>query len=436
LAWIAKKSSVYGIATVTLDDKAPVQVDLYSPSALTLYQQSVYQTGELADGMHTLTIEWTGTKNPAATDYNIGADAFDIVGELVQASGPIRYEENASQIAYAGTWQPNSWALYASGGRSVYANSPECSATISFEGTYIAWVTKMSPLYGKAMVSMDGAPPVIVDLFSVTEVWQRRVWNSGILPAGPHTLTIQWSWGRNRYATDTNLCLDAVEVVGTLTQATATVMHSDPKLVAIDPGHQLYANNALEPVGPGSTTMKAKVSAGTASVNTGSPESALVLDVGLKVRDSLKAYGLDVLMTRETQSVDISNSERAKLANEAGAELFVRIHADGSTTSSVNGILMLYPATIAGWTDDIAAESQRGATLAQQELLKATGAKDRGFSARSDLAGFNWSNVPTFLAEIGLMTNPTEDKLLATDAYQDKIVSGLTKSILCFLNFY
>jgi N-acetylmuramoyl-L-alanine amidase len=434
LSWIAKKSSVYGIANVTLDDGAPVQVDLYSPTAL--FQQRVYSTGELTDGAHTLTIEWTGSKNPASTDYNVGADAFDITGELIQAPGLSRYEENAVEIAYAGTWQPLSPAASASGGGAVLANSPGASATISFDGTYISWIAKKSSLYGRAKVFLDGGAPVTVDLYSSSAAWQERVWNSGVLPAGQHTLTIQWGWGRNEAATDTNLSLDAVEVMGTLTQATAAVMHSEPKLVVIDPGHQLHANSALEPVGPGSATMKAKVSAGTASVNTGSPESALVLNVGLKLRESLRAYGLDVVMTRETQSVDVSNAQRAQMANEAGADLFVRIHADGATDQSVNGILMLYPATITGWTDDIAAESKRGAALALQELIKATGARDRGLSARSDLAGFNWSDVPTFLAEIGLMTNPAEDQLLATDAYQDKIVSGLTLAILSFLDAY
>jgi N-acetylmuramoyl-L-alanine amidase len=434
LAWIAKKSSVYGIATVTLDDQAPVQVDLYSATAL--YQQNVYQTGELADGPHTLTIEWTGTKNAAATDYNVGADAFDIKGQLIQAPSPVRYEENSSQIAYAGTWQPNPSGGPASGGRSVYTNTPGSSATISFDGTYICWVTKVSPAYGKAMVSIDGAAPVIVDLYNPTEVFQRRVWNSGLLSTGPHTLTIQWSWGRSQAATDTNVSLDAVEVLGTLTQATANVMHSETKLVVIDPGHQLYADNSLEPLGPGSTTMKAKVSSGTASRNTGAPESALVLQVGLKLRDALKSYGLDVVMIRETQDVNISNATRAQTANAAGADLFVRIHADGIADSAVSGILLLYPATTKGWTDDIASESALGATIALQEMVKATGAKNRGLTARSDLAGFNWSDVPTFLSEIGLMTNLAEDKLLATDAYQTKVVAGLSKAVLCFLNVY
>jgi N-acetylmuramoyl-L-alanine amidase len=102
----------------------------------------------------------------------------------------------------------------------------------------------------------------------------------------------------------------------------------------------------------------------------------------------------------------------------------------------VNGVLVLHPASISGWTDDIAVESSRAATLALQELVAATGAKSRGLSARSDLAGFNWSDVPVFLPEIGLMTNPTEDALLATDAYQNKIVTGLTRAILGYLEYY
>jgi N-acetylmuramoyl-L-alanine amidase len=204
-------------------------------------------------------------------------------------------------------------------------------------------------------------------------------------------------------------------------------------VVVIDPGHQAKANYDQEPIGPGSSKTKAKVSSGTRSVNTGSPESRLVLAVGLKLQAALEAHGIRVVMTRTVQDVDISNVERAKLANKAGADLFVRIHADGVADSSTHGILMLYPATITGWTDDIAVESKRAARLALDELIEATGAYNRGLSARSDLSGFNWSDVPVILPEIGLMTNTAEDRLLATDAYEDKIVQGLTGAILKFL---
>lgn len=206
-----------------------------------------------------------------------------------------------------------------------------------------------------------------------------------------------------------------------------------PKVVVIDPGHQAKANHDTEPIGPGSSDRKAKVSSGTAGVATGTPESELVLAVSLKLRDALLAQGIQVVMTRTTQNVDISNIERAQRANEAGADLFVRIHADASTNPDVSGIHVLYPVSIKGWTDDIAAASKEAAELAQRELIAATGAVDRGIDARGDMTGFNWSDVPVILPEIGFMTNPAEDRLLATAAYQDKIVAGLTRAILTFL---
>jgi N-acetylmuramoyl-L-alanine amidase len=204
-------------------------------------------------------------------------------------------------------------------------------------------------------------------------------------------------------------------------------------VVVIDPGHQAHANNGLEPIGPGSTEKKAKVSSGTTGVVTGIPESELVLDVGLRLRDALKAHGVKVVMTRTSQDVDLSNIARAKIANEARADLFIRIHADGAEDSSTRGIHVLYPASIAGWTDDIASASKKAASITQKALIAATGAKDRGIDARSDMTGFNWSDVPVILPEIGFMSNPAEDKLLATDAYRGKIVAGLTEAVLQFL---
>jgi N-acetylmuramoyl-L-alanine amidase len=204
-------------------------------------------------------------------------------------------------------------------------------------------------------------------------------------------------------------------------------------VVVIDPGHQATANLSLEPIGPGSTEMKAKVSSGTAGVVTGTPESELVLALGLKLRSALEAQGIEVVMTRTTQDVNISNVQRAQMANAANADLFVRVHADGSPNSATHGIHVLYPATIAGWTDDIAVESKRAATLMLQELCVATGATNLGLVARDDMSGFNWSDVPAVIPEVGYMTNAAEDQLMATTAYQDKIVQGLTTAILKYL---
>ncbi len=62
LSWITVKSPNYGIAQVTLDSDAPLDVDLYSPD--TKWQQKVWSATGLQDGAHTLTIAYTGDQEP------------------------------------------------------------------------------------------------------------------------------------------------------------------------------------------------------------------------------------------------------------------------------------------------------------------------------------------------------------------------------------
>jgi N-acetylmuramoyl-L-alanine amidase len=213
---------------------------------------------------------------------------------------------------------------------------------------------------------------------------------------------------------------------------TSTTTWLSTKVVAIDPGHQAKANYELEPIGPGATTKRAKVSSGTSSPASGTPESEVTLAVGLKLRDALEALGVRVVMTRTTQDVDVPNSQRAKIANDAHANLAIRLHCNGGA-SSAHGLFTLYPASIAGWTDDIAVASKEAATIIQRAAIAATGAQDRGLQERGDLTGFNWSDVPDVLVEMGFMTNAAEDKLLESGAYQDRIVQGLVNGIVEFL---
>ncbi|MGV8083399.1 MAG: N-acetylmuramoyl-L-alanine amidase [Coriobacteriia bacterium] len=214
-----------------------------------------------------------------------------------------------------------------------------------------------------------------------------------------------------------------------VTSATAT---ERTPVVCIDPGHQLHANLAPEPIGPGSAVTKPKVAGGTTGVVTRIPEYRFTLTLSLKLKARLEARGVRVVMIRTTDDVNISNAERAQIANAAGADLFVRIHADGSSDSSMHGISTLYPAGNA-WVAPIQPSSLRAAQLAQASAVAATGAANRGLSARSDMAGFNWSTVPTFLVECGFMTNPSEDRLLASDAYQGLLAEGIANGIMQYL---
>lgn len=207
LAWLAKKKSTYGIAKLTLDGASKGMVDLYSTTET---YGKVWETGTLASGAHTLTIEWTGTKNASATGKNIAVDAFQIVGTIAKA--PPRYEQTEPVITYAGTWSTFS-ADGASGGSYKRANTSGASVTIEFNGTYLGWIATKGTTLGKAKVSIDGGTAVTVNLAATAVAYQQLVWSTGILTAGSHTVKITWSTSN---AAGKYISLDAVDLVGTL----------------------------------------------------------------------------------------------------------------------------------------------------------------------------------------------------------------------------
>jgi N-acetylmuramoyl-L-alanine amidase len=205
-----------------------------------------------------------------------------------------------------------------------------------------------------------------------------------------------------------------------------------PPLVCLDPGHASHANLGTEPIGPGSSIRKVKDPGGTAG------EAVVVLQIAKRTRTVLLARGFRVAMTRTGPELTLpggGNVARAKFCNRRDAALVIRIHADGSTSSSTHGLSTLFPARHAGWTNDVLPASRRLAERVQAAVLAKTGAANRGLVRRSDLTGFNWSNVPTCLVETGFMTNPAERSKLRSLAYQRKIARGLRNAAVAFTGF-
>jgi N-acetylmuramoyl-L-alanine amidase len=222
-------------------------------------------------------------------------------------------------------------------------------------------------------------------------------------------------------------------LLGLLVLLPAAEAASTP-VVVVDPGHDLRANLETEPIGPGSSTRKIKDGGGTRGVVSGLTEAELNLRVALRLRTLLERAGVRVVMTRTANSgTSMGNVARARIANRAGAGLFLRIHADGSTDAGSRGTHTLYPALRRGWTDDVYGASKRAAFTVQADLVRALGFPDRGIQERSDFTGFNWADVPVILVEMGFMTNRTDDRLLATTRYQQRAALGLCRGTLRFL---
>lgn len=202
-------------------------------------------------------------------------------------------------------------------------------------------------------------------------------------------------------------------------------------IIGIDPGHQSESvdMSALEPNGPGSSEMKAKCSTGTQGSYSGVPEYQLNLEVSLQLRDELEQRGYQVVMTRTDNETAISNMERAQYVAAEGAEIYVRIHANGDDSHTASGALSMSPSQNNPYIPQLFDESNRLSQCIIDSYCAATGFQNLGVQYYDNMTGINWSTVPVTILEMGFMTNQNDDLKLNDAEFQKTMVQGIANGI-------
>ena len=207
-----------------------------------------------------------------------------------------------------------------------------------------------------------------------------------------------------------------------------TFKSTEKFIVCIDAGHQSKGDLKTEPIVPGSSERKARVSAGATGIGTKKPEYAVNLEAAIILNDILTEKGYEVIMTRESNNVTISNVERAQLANNAKANMTIRLHCDYIDNTGKTGTIILVPSQNGQHTKEIYVPSKNYADILKNKL-KAGGIGVNGIFERADITGFNWSKVPVIILEMGFMSNYNDDQLLSSPDYQKKLMLLVSEAL-------
>ena len=186
--------------------------------------------------------------------------------------------------------------------------------------------------------------------------------------------------------------------------------------IVIDPGH-------------GGTAATGNSSANNAKGPKGTLEKKMTLVIAVKTAEILNQAGHSVILTRNND-INLGLSDRAKVAANNNAEVFVSIHFNGDNNASVQGTeCWVHPAT--------AQDSRLLASSLLHRLVQVTGYTNRGVKAGKLgvlSPAVHAITTAACLIEISFMTNATDEDRLLTSAYQSQLANGISRAITDFIN--
>ncbi len=224
----------------------------------------------------------------------------------------------------------------------------------------------------------------------------------------------------------------------------ASLYGLEVKTIVIDPGHGGRDPGATGP--------------------TGLPEKVITLDVARRLQRRLEDYGYRILMTREDDR-KIRLRQRVAFAKDNAADLFISLHVNALPVDSVTTIETYYFSprgsakterlavlenedsgySVAEWRNAVEKigntmkfqESKQLATSIQKTLYRnihRVNSDVNDWGVRSGPFMVLWGvEVPAVLAEISVISNPTEEAKLYTDEYREQLAMSLEAGILDYL---
>ena len=191
------------------------------------------------------------------------------------------------------------------------------------------------------------------------------------------------------------------------------------KVIVVDPGH-------------GNTLAAGGVDPGAQGRILGLWEKDINLDIALKLRTLLEAQGATVIMTH-TGDTKMNLYDRAAVANNNNADLFVSVHSNSSETDTLNGHSTYFYAPSGHET--LGAQRNQRQALAQavqSELVKAGGLTDLGV-LENNFVVIRETACPSILVETAFLSHRGDEAKLAQGEFRQNLAEGIAKGIL---NYY
>ena len=187
--------------------------------------------------------------------------------------------------------------------------------------------------------------------------------------------------------------------------------HDDDLVIVIDPGHQAEYNHEQEEVGADTVASKDKATPGAVGVTSGTKEYELTLKYALVMKEYFEACGAEVILTRDSNDVDLSNIDRAQIAIDNDADYFIRLHADSAPDADISGVKVYVPST-GSFASKAKTNGERLAELVADEI----GSTSLGVVQTNSYTGLNHADsIKSYQLVIGYLSN-SDDDALVTDS--------------------